>query len=58
MASRIAGTLRRLKQAAKEDLDLLLLGSRGYGPMRRVLLWGVSDKLLRIAPCPEVSARA
>jgi nucleotide-binding universal stress UspA family protein len=36
------------------DLDLLFVGSRGYGPLRRVLLGGVSAELMRIAPCPVV----
>lgn len=40
--------------AAAEDLDLLVLGSRGYGPLGAVLLGGVSHGLLRDAPCPVV----
>lgn len=34
------------------DLDLLVIGSRGYGPVRRTLLGGVSAPLMREAPCP------
>jgi nucleotide-binding universal stress UspA family protein len=34
------------------DLDLLVIGSRGYGPLRSVLLGGVSAKVMRSAPCP------
>jgi nucleotide-binding universal stress UspA family protein len=33
-------------------LDLLVLGSRGYGPVRRVLLGSVSGRVVREAPCP------
>lgn len=36
------------------ELDLLVIGSRGYGPLRRVLLGGVSGKVMRSAPCPVV----
>jgi nucleotide-binding universal stress UspA family protein len=36
------------------DLDLLVVGSRGYGPLRRVLLGGVSGQLIQHAPCPVV----
>ena len=33
-------------------LDLLVLGSRGYGPMKSVLLGSVSSYLVRNAHCP------
>jgi len=36
------------------ELDLLVVGSRGYGPLRRVLLGGVSGALLQTAACPVV----
>lgn len=32
--------------------DLLVAGSRGYGPVRRVLLGSVSTQLVHRAPCP------
>jgi len=32
--------------------NLLVLGSRAYGPLRRVLLGSVSDAVIRHAPCP------
>jgi nucleotide-binding universal stress UspA family protein len=35
-----------------ENLDLLLVGSRGYGPLGRLFHGGVSDYLARHAPCP------
>ncbi|MET0763018.1 MAG: universal stress protein [Thermoleophilaceae bacterium] len=28
------------------------MGSRGFGPVRRVLLGGVSSEIVRLAPCP------
>jgi nucleotide-binding universal stress UspA family protein len=34
------------------ELGLLVVGSRGYGPLRRVLLGSVSDALLERAACP------
>jgi nucleotide-binding universal stress UspA family protein len=40
--------------AALDDVDLLFCGSRGYGPARRVLLGGVSSRLLRRAGRPLV----
>ncbi len=34
------------------ELDLLVVGSRGYGPLRRVFLGGVASKEIRGAACP------
>jgi nucleotide-binding universal stress UspA family protein len=41
-----------LARACEDDVDLLVAGSRGYGPMTRVLLGSVSTKLVHRAPCP------
>jgi nucleotide-binding universal stress UspA family protein len=38
--------------AASEKLDLLVLGSRAYGPVRRVLLGSTSARVSRGAGCP------
>jgi nucleotide-binding universal stress UspA family protein len=35
-------------------LDLLLAGSRGYGPLRSVLVGGVSGRLMRTVQCPVI----
>jgi nucleotide-binding universal stress UspA family protein len=40
-----------LAEAASE-LDLLLIGSRGYGPVKGTLLGSVSARLMAAAPCP------
>ncbi|BCY07971.1 universal stress protein [Actinoplanes sp. L3-i22] len=40
--------------AGMTDVDVLFCGSRGYGPARRVLLGGVSGRLLRRAGRPLV----
>jgi nucleotide-binding universal stress UspA family protein len=39
---------------ATEDLDLLLTGSRSYGPLRSVLVGGVTGPLLRVARAPVI----
>jgi len=36
----------------ERDADLLVCGSRAYGPVRRVLLGGVASQLVRRAACP------
>jgi nucleotide-binding universal stress UspA family protein len=46
----VAATL--ITQSA--ELDLLVAGSRGYGPVRRVLVGSVSRALVRDASCPIV----
>jgi nucleotide-binding universal stress UspA family protein len=43
-----------LAGAAVPDRGVLVLGSRGYGPLRRVLLGSVSAALVRGAPCPVI----
>jgi len=40
--------------SVSEHLDLLLLGSRAYGPLRAVLLGSVSRRVLRAAYCPVI----
>ena len=37
-----------------KDVDLMITGSRGYGPRRAVLLGSVSGRLVRDAACPVV----
>ena len=37
------------------EADLLVLGSRGYGPFRRVLLGNVSGEVMHGAACPVVA---
>ena len=38
--------------AVRDNADLLVLGSRAYGPVRRALLGSVSAAVIRHAPCP------
>ena len=42
--------LEALTGAAESGVDLLVVGSRQYGPVRRVLLGGVSSGLVRASP--------
>ena len=37
---------------AAAELDVMVVGSRGYGPMRHALLGSVSAKLMRNCPAP------
>jgi nucleotide-binding universal stress UspA family protein len=44
--------VRKLLERAEEGVDLLVLGSRGFGPVMRLLLGSVSARVIREAPCP------
>jgi nucleotide-binding universal stress UspA family protein len=48
----VGDPVRVLETEAHDGLDLLVMGSRGFGPVRRVLLGSVSSQLVRLAPCP------
>jgi len=39
---------------ATEGLDLLMMGSRGYGPLHAVLVGGVAGRVVREAACPVI----
>ena len=47
-------TVEALAALDEHEVDLLVCGSRAYGPVRRVLLGGVLRKLVRRAACPVV----
>jgi len=47
-------TVEALAALDEHEVDLLVCGSRGYGPVRRVLLGGVLRRLVRRAACPVV----
>lgn len=47
----------QLLLACEEGVDLLVVGSRGYGPVSRVLVGSVSREVIRKAPCPVLSVR-
>jgi nucleotide-binding universal stress UspA family protein len=41
-----------IREEARAGVDLMVTGSRGYGPIRRVLLGSVSGAVVRDAPSP------
>jgi nucleotide-binding universal stress UspA family protein len=43
------------RYARQHDADLLVVGTHGYGPVRRFLLGSVATLVLRDAPCPVVT---
>ncbi len=51
---KVTGDAEELLTSHSENLDLLVMGSRGYGPLHSVLVGGVSGRLLRCASCPVI----
>jgi nucleotide-binding universal stress UspA family protein len=41
--------------AAEIDADLIVLGTHGFGPMKRFLLGHVADRVIRHARCPVLT---
>jgi nucleotide-binding universal stress UspA family protein len=50
----VEGVARDELVTLSSHVDLLVLGSRGYGPLRRTLLGGSSDRIVHAAACPVV----
>lgn len=43
--------------ARVENVDLIIIGSRGLSPIKEMLLGSVSNKVLHTAPCPVLVVR-
>ena len=48
------GNPAEILSEASEELGLLVLGSRGYGPLHSVLVGGVAGRVVREAACPVI----
>jgi nucleotide-binding universal stress UspA family protein len=53
-AVRLAGDPAEQLIVRSEGMDLMVMGSRGYGPLRAVLAGGVSGRVARGAHCPVI----
>jgi nucleotide-binding universal stress UspA family protein len=51
-----AGRAGAMLAEPAHDLDLLVMGSRDLGAVRRVVLGSVSTHVVRHAPCPVIVA--
>jgi nucleotide-binding universal stress UspA family protein len=50
----VEGDAARALLQVCDEVDLMVVGSRGFGPLRAVLLGGVSGKVIREAACPVI----
>lgn len=46
-----------VEYAAKHSIDLIVIGTRGLGGARQLLLGSVADAVVRTAPCPVLTVR-
>jgi nucleotide-binding universal stress UspA family protein len=41
-----------IAEEAEKGIHLLIMGSRSYGPIRRVMVGSTAIEIMRLAPCP------
>ena len=46
-----------VRYAKSEDIDLIVMGTHGRGPMAHMLMGSVAEKVVRKAPCPVLTVR-
>jgi nucleotide-binding universal stress UspA family protein len=46
-----------LRFATGKNIDLIVMGTHGRGPMAHMLLGSVAEKIVRKAPCPVLTVR-
>jgi nucleotide-binding universal stress UspA family protein len=46
-----------VRYAKAEDIDLIVMGTHGRGPIAHMLLGSVAEKVVRKAPCPVLTVR-
>jgi nucleotide-binding universal stress UspA family protein len=49
--------LEIIRYARAHDIDLIVMGTHGRGPIAHVLLGSVAERVVRKAPCPVLTVR-
>jgi universal stress protein A len=47
-----------IRYARDEEIDLIVMGTHGLGPIAHMLLGSVAEKVVRKAPCPVLTVRS
>lgn len=46
-----------IRYARQNDIDLIVMGTHGRGPIAHMLMGSVAEKVVRKAPCPVLTVR-
>jgi len=46
-----------VRYAKSEDIDLIVMGTHGRGPIAHMLMGSVAERVVRKAPCPVLTVR-
>ena len=46
-----------VRYAREQDVDLIVIGTHGRGPIAHMLMGSVAEKVVRKAPCPVLTVR-
>lgn len=46
-----------LRYAKEKQIDLIVIGSHGHGPIAHMLMGSVAERVVRKAPCPVLTVR-
>ncbi len=48
---------RIVAAAVEHDVDLIVMGTHGHGPLLHIVLGNVAERVVRTAPCPVLTVR-
>lgn len=46
-----------IRYARESEMDLIILGTHGWGALRQALMGSVADRVVRKSPCPVMTVR-